>query len=172
MCIYFFFFKQKTAYELRISDWSSDVCSSDLRDIGHGLAVFALLHLPRQAAPGFQASATRRGLAGTPALRVSIIEHCANPVADLACGFGNFLPDRRQHRDNVGRANSAGRNVAQFRKGVVFQTGEPLAGIDGAFPARLILSMILARGLAERHLRGGLVFPFRSEEHPSELKSL
>src|SRR3546814_9635390 len=36
----FFFFKQKTAYEMRISDWSSDVCSSDLRparwaDAGH-----------------------------------------------------------------------------------------------------------------------------------------
>src|SRR3546814_9682004 len=30
----FFFFKQKTAYEMRISDWSSDVCSSDLLDIG------------------------------------------------------------------------------------------------------------------------------------------
>src|SRR3546814_4514057 len=30
-CIFFFFFKQKTAYEMRISDWSSDVCSSDLR---------------------------------------------------------------------------------------------------------------------------------------------
>src|SRR3546814_9026048 len=29
MCV-FFFFKQKTAYEMRISDWSSDVCSSDL----------------------------------------------------------------------------------------------------------------------------------------------
>src|SRR3546814_2613966 len=28
-----FFFKQKTAYEMRISDWSSDVCSSDLIDI-------------------------------------------------------------------------------------------------------------------------------------------
>src|SRR3546814_3842403 len=27
----FFFFKQKTAYEMRISDWSSDVCASDLR---------------------------------------------------------------------------------------------------------------------------------------------
>src|SRR3546814_9808785 len=27
----FFFFKQKTAYDMRISDWSSDVCSSDLR---------------------------------------------------------------------------------------------------------------------------------------------
>src|SRR3546814_10432551 len=29
-CFCFFFFKQKTAYEMRISDWSSDVCSSDL----------------------------------------------------------------------------------------------------------------------------------------------
>src|SRR3546814_3074118 len=32
MSIIFFFFKQKTAYEMRISDWSSDVCSSDLDD--------------------------------------------------------------------------------------------------------------------------------------------
>src|SRR3546814_2306690 len=31
MCV--FFFKQKTAYEMRISDWSSDVCSSDLEDV-------------------------------------------------------------------------------------------------------------------------------------------
>src|SRR3546814_4283583 len=31
---FFFFFKQKTAYEMRISDWSSDVCSSDLLDEG------------------------------------------------------------------------------------------------------------------------------------------
>src|SRR3546814_1230587 len=29
----FFFFKQKTAYEMRISDWSSDVCSSDLSSV-------------------------------------------------------------------------------------------------------------------------------------------
>src|SRR3546814_2559801 len=29
--VFIFFFKQKTAYEVRISDWSSDVCSSDLR---------------------------------------------------------------------------------------------------------------------------------------------
>src|SRR3546814_16166673 len=32
LCFVFFFFKQKTAYEMRISDWSSDVCSSDLDD--------------------------------------------------------------------------------------------------------------------------------------------
>src|SRR3546814_2757107 len=30
LLVFFFFFKQKTAYEMRISDWSSDVCSSDL----------------------------------------------------------------------------------------------------------------------------------------------
>src|SRR3546814_19691910 len=30
LCFVFFFFKQKTAYEMHISDWSSDVCSSDL----------------------------------------------------------------------------------------------------------------------------------------------
>src|SRR3546814_2291038 len=39
----FFFFKQKTAYEMRISDWSSDVCSSDL------------LHALRAAAAGIAA---------------------------------------------------------------------------------------------------------------------
>src|SRR3546814_9828504 len=34
----FFLFKQKTAYEMRISDWSSDVCSSDLRQVGGRVA--------------------------------------------------------------------------------------------------------------------------------------
>src|SRR3546814_18832956 len=33
--VFVFFFKQKTAYEMRISDWSSDVCSSDLAGPGH-----------------------------------------------------------------------------------------------------------------------------------------
>src|SRR3546814_1375639 len=35
----FFFFKQKTAYEVRISDWSSDVCSSDLSPLRFPLSV-------------------------------------------------------------------------------------------------------------------------------------
>src|SRR3546814_15721396 len=62
MCRIFFFFKQKTAYEMRISDWSSDVCSSDLpsalapqgpadtstiaHDAGHGFAYLPLEHRP------------------------------------------------------------------------------------------------------------------------------
>src|SRR3546814_20312286 len=43
--MYFCFFKQKTAYEMRISDWSSDVCSSDL----------ASLAFNPQALPGLEA---------------------------------------------------------------------------------------------------------------------
>src|SRR3546814_9538119 len=39
MWFFFFFFKQKTAYEMRISDWSSDVCSSDLVARRHAHAV-------------------------------------------------------------------------------------------------------------------------------------
>src|SRR3546814_8139677 len=38
VCFVFFFFKQKTAYEMRISDWSSDVCSSDLQRIDDEVA--------------------------------------------------------------------------------------------------------------------------------------
>ena len=33
-CVFFFFFKQKTAYEIVDCDWSSDVCSSDLMNLG------------------------------------------------------------------------------------------------------------------------------------------
>src|SRR3546814_8061399 len=39
ICVFFFFVKQKTAYEMRISDWSSDVCSSDLGGTLEGLEV-------------------------------------------------------------------------------------------------------------------------------------
>src|SRR3546814_1730187 len=51
MCCVFvvFFFKQKTAYEMRISDWSSDVCSSDLG-----------LHLPLEAGEQDQAAGLGR----------------------------------------------------------------------------------------------------------------
>src|SRR3546814_6872359 len=47
----FFVFKQKTAYEMRISDWSSDVCSSDLETIDR-LARGSLAKEPRPASLG------------------------------------------------------------------------------------------------------------------------
>src|SRR3546814_3861096 len=52
-----FFFKQKTAYEMRISDWSSDVCSSDLEgelELARQVAEFRVegRHLAEQFGPG------------------------------------------------------------------------------------------------------------------------
>src|SRR3546814_15633024 len=44
LLVLFFFFKQKTAYEMRISDWSSDVCSSDLDWPAFTVWLSALLH--------------------------------------------------------------------------------------------------------------------------------
>src|SRR3546814_8884652 len=62
----FFFFKQKTAYEMRISDWSSDVCSSDL--------------------PSFLASARRTSGAGR-SWSSAIEPHGAGPPPPLLRGF-------------------------------------------------------------------------------------
>src|SRR3546814_5216464 len=47
MFCFFFFFKQKTAYEMRISDWSSDVCSSDLVGYPSGDAETRIMRLVR-----------------------------------------------------------------------------------------------------------------------------
>src|SRR3546814_8443351 len=63
LLLYFFFFKQKTAYEMRISDWSSDVCSSDLVDDQHHRGGRGGDHLDRTAAADFDEAADglRRG---------------------------------------------------------------------------------------------------------------
>src|SRR3546814_3977773 len=63
-----FFFKQKTAYEMRISDWSSDVCSSDLRDSQRSEPVArpAPAESPSAAAPA-PAQSSRRAARRSPA---------------------------------------------------------------------------------------------------------
>src|SRR3546814_1102205 len=76
----FFFFKQKTAYEMRISDWSSDVCSSDLltrfADALVGLAdayracAAALGVGPQDALDGFLETLARDAAATHAALRL------------------------------------------------------------------------------------------------------
>src|SRR3546814_3267012 len=70
--VFVFFFKQKTAYEMRISDWSSDVCSSDLADCGYQRLnvenhVFRIGRLHRyaiQACFQLEATGARRQLVG------------------------------------------------------------------------------------------------------------
>src|SRR3546814_11606765 len=61
--LFFFFFKQKTAYELRISDWSSDVCSSDLQSEAIGTLVQRIdAGLRGRLRIGFVGSMLYRGL--------------------------------------------------------------------------------------------------------------
>src|SRR3546814_3233647 len=57
-CVLVLFFKQKTAYEMRISDWSSDVCSSDLTIMGQAAPISA-------SSSPFASSAARSSLPPT-----------------------------------------------------------------------------------------------------------
>src|SRR3546814_3811515 len=81
--VWFFFFKQKTAYEMRISDWSSDVCSSDLGECKpQGIG-----RTSRSAGPDDRSSAIAR-------------RH--RPHA--AC----IVPERREERTTEGGLDAAG----------------------------------------------------------------
>src|SRR3546814_6470547 len=102
----FFFFKQKTAYEMRISDWSSDVCSSDLGD-GHATKYDAVVAaggdgtigevangLPLDSAPlgifplgTANVLAMETGLPLDPAAVMQAVLH--GPVAQIWPGFVN-----------------------------------------------------------------------------------
>src|SRR3546814_1496724 len=53
---FFFFFKQKTAYEMSISDWSSDVCSSDLGIIGRAVRTQSRGRVPAMVAAAWTES--------------------------------------------------------------------------------------------------------------------
>src|SRR3546814_7310681 len=56
-----FFCKQKTAYEMRISDWSSDVCSSDLRSVDPGPCIAGEAHKAEADGPGIGEQGRDRG---------------------------------------------------------------------------------------------------------------
>src|SRR3546814_17744751 len=106
MCLVLFFFKQKTAYEMRISDWSSDVCSSDLPRL-RPLPLHALAHIvalifaaipQRLFEPGLVVAevgkAHRRAL--HVAHRVAVgLQHRVGPAHELAIGLVTPQPPRR-----------------------------------------------------------------------------
>src|SRR3546814_4493790 len=97
----FFFFKQKTAYEMRISDWSSDVCSSDLRIFNE----FDLFPGGRQGAV-HDTSLVDRGVMAEPAgdhqhrnlnpLRIL----CRRSLAEMGPRTDELLQDRKCTRLN------------------------------------------------------------------------
>src|SRR3546814_3290004 len=87
------FFKQKTAYEMRISDWSSDVCSSDLAaspfsDSGSGLPAHRGHHVPRSLSgpmrwPGLLADRLQRPKPG----RILVVGTVAAVIVAIAVWF-------------------------------------------------------------------------------------
>src|SRR3546814_1525515 len=91
-----FFFKQKTAYEMRISDWSSDVCSSDLdadetgpRDRGSTQAELKMLRL--QLDPHFMVNSLS-------AISTLAITHDERAAAEMADSLADFLRFRSEER--------------------------------------------------------------------------
>src|SRR3546814_10808263 len=92
---FFFFFKQKTAYEMRISDWSSDVCSSDLKHHGTAGALNVEVGGSRRPRAG-QARAASRGTSG---------RHCN--------GRSGGTADDRRILQEIGRASCRER-VCQY----------------------------------------------------------
>src|SRR3546814_7896268 len=141
----FFFFTQKTAYEMRISDWSSDVCSSDLRGFGHRATL---------CPPFGQQLVKRPG-----------IDHRARK--DVRADFGTFFehhhlkriidllePDRRRE---ARRPAAHDHNVAGHR--FTFNSlGAHEAGPFDYFTCQTV--------------RQALIAGRSSEEHTSELQSL
>src|SRR3546814_1716323 len=97
MLFWFFFFKQKTAYEMRISDWSSDVCSSDLLAVDDPEAIFG--HV-RHAGSVFMG------------------RHTPEAVGDYVGGPNHVLPTGRRARF------SSGLSVADFMKRTSFRSEE------------------------------------------------
>src|SRR3546814_18489599 len=67
--LFFFFFKQKTAYEMRISDWSSDVCSSDLSPAN---ASPARVSIPRKRRSNLAEAARSAASGSMPSLRAQL----------------------------------------------------------------------------------------------------
>src|SRR3546814_1951840 len=98
MCL--FFFKKKTAYEMRISDWSSDVCSSDLQA--------AVDRADRDAAPVVRVEAGDRGArAVVRRLLDAVREHEIAAIDKDAHGEREEQRQHERHLDDRGRPFAA-----------------------------------------------------------------
>src|SRR3546814_9101423 len=94
--VFVFFFKQKTAYEMRISDWSSDVCSSDLEGVVVQARDQVLAGQFADVTPGVDQRALQRRVAEAIAQRGGVLD------LDEIQRAARLLRDRRaqplQHR--------------------------------------------------------------------------
>src|SRR3546814_997715 len=143
--IIFFFFKQRTAYEWRFSDWSSDVCSSDLVGVCLVIGLYALL-VGRAFWIGYRCVGMRRHFAG----------YCAFGVA-LAISLQAFV----SIGVNLGILPTKGLTLPLISSG-----GSSVLMTCAALGLLLRVSYELDR--AERQVARLR----RSEEHTSEIQSL
>src|SRR3546814_7527063 len=98
---YFFFFKQKTAYEMRISDWSSDVCSSDLAADAAGQPGGNLLHELVVVA------ARHRGIQ-IDQLHLGELRELRDPAVEVVGRDGERSEERRVGKECVSTCRSRG----------------------------------------------------------------
>src|SRR3546814_15728839 len=117
LVLFFFFFKQKTAYEMRISDWSSDVCSSDLIDpVAH------------DDLPGLESDEQRDRLRGAGD------EREAAEIGGAERARRHAEKDERQHREHAA-AREQPAQISCRRAHPSGQEGED-AGRLAIFPSR------------------------------------
>src|SRR3546814_3837444 len=92
----FFFFKQKTAYEMRISDWSSDVCSSDLPAVRARAGRIAVVqwHLAAHGRAGAPRQPTPVRIHHDVRGHVSRAQRVAQPAVDDLSGLCARTPVR------------------------------------------------------------------------------
>src|SRR3546814_13585478 len=110
----FFFFKQKTAYEMRISDWSSDVCSSDL-------TIWRLLDYVAVDYPG----AVSGGKIISPAEYAEMTEFAAQVETRL-----KRLPQKTAKQNLVARAATLRQSIAaKSAPATVEEQSRGLAGV-------------------------------------------
>src|SRR3546814_9282936 len=110
LCCFFFFFKRKTAYELRISDWSSDVCSSDLTEIREALAHVCTVVWDRAAKKGARGRTVTLKLRYADFRTITRAKSVPRPIIDgnslLAAGeaiLGPLQLGRASCRERVGQ---------------------------------------------------------------------
>src|SRR3546814_5468260 len=93
VCVVFFFFKHKTAYDMRISDWSSDVCSSDLRTWSGSYFGFS-----RKGNPGnYSAAINRSAIACEITLRRSE-EHTSELQSLMRISYAVFCLKKKNYK--------------------------------------------------------------------------
>src|SRR3546814_3983626 len=90
MFVFFFLFKQKTAYEMRISDWSSDVCSSDLNVhfglIGPPADIDVIMIAPKGPGHTVRSEYVRGG--GVPCL-IAVDQDASGNAHDIALAYAS-----------------------------------------------------------------------------------